>query len=964
MTTTSPNSTEQVLQAISDRLGLDLELNKLRIVYGINDCRNQAVIYGALASGKFRDSISDAQAAAILDAIDAPVSGSVPAANPKTGNLPNARIQIVYDEQLVLRQEKKGSNSVNPLYQSQVQEQDSQQPIESVQVTPEQTTTNKQVYSVQADGDRISTNQDNWELLLNDAVTNGWSPDIEAALLVLASFPEVALLEDLKRQQPSHDDILYDDILELFKQQKQQQSSHNVVDLENPTLPGETAERAPTISISNDQASLSSSQQQLNQSELDAQDLSFIASFKDWTIKDVRQIYEDTETIAVGTTFDLLSVAYRKQHSLDRDFDLDNLSDQASSLTVSQLVHQEFQINLEQVTPAYLPLSVEEYKQLCQEETDKEISRSFSSDNINPWDLNSPVETSPMEALEQTTTTAHNDRANLAPHEQEFIGAYKDWTLRDLRQASKANEEYSSIPVRLISSDCAAVLGSMTDAYGKKYHLDRDFSCAELPPQVFDLKVSEFVQQEFNITLNQSADGNCSVIEFQQLCQEEKEKAFVFLEAGSGIGEDPNDSEYASINYESFAKSLEELFAEAEQYTVAPSLQSVVTALEDIEATEVPQQASSEIEVETSTQIPLDLQNSSTPTRTSVSLHEWLESGNWTSDPETKAQLLTSVMSWAEWNKGNDGLITPTSVFGPAQSAVSKMLESNSKQFVQTLIEDMQNQPEQQRSEQQSEQRVTLPLEPERRSFSPLAATLDRAAHRVVDQAIQWVDAKLEAVERGLEKVGRWLSSRAEAAQNHNAAEIAHKLFGCGFNRTEEMQYQHQGFQVEKIENEKNSSIFILRDTQTERDLLKFRVEQQLHSVPRVKVLAKLPGGIAPETMQRLADLESNLSSVRGSDRGEEQRSQNVERFAQVARLVNEFGSTRNSHYIVDSGKTESGEDWLRVTAKGSRGVIYEQTGSEVHEDLRLWDFRRADSAYATVETPVTASQQTNDQER
>jgi hypothetical protein len=316
-------------------------------------------------------------------------------------------------------------------------------------------------------------------------------------------------------------------------------------------------------------------------------------------------------------------------------------------------------------------------------------------------------------------------------------------------------------------------------------------------------------------------------------------------------------------------------------------------------------------------------------------------------------------MSWAKWNEGNNGLVNETSVFSPATLAVNQMPESSSKQFTQTLIEDIQSQPE-----HSPEQRSTSPLKLGQRSLSPLATVLDRVAHRAVDQTVHWMDSGLVAVEQGLAKVGKWLSSRAEAVQNHQAGETAYKLFDRGFNRTEETQYQHHGFQVERIANEKNSSIFILKDAQTGNDLLKFRAEQRSHLAPKIEVLAKARGGIAPETIQRLANLESDLGNVRGSDLGEEQRSQSVERFAQVARLADEFGTTRNSHYVVDSGRTESGQDWLLITAKGSRGVIYEQMGSEVHEDLRLWDFRRANSAYATTEAPVTASQHTYDQER
>lgn len=1007
----APTPEEQVLQVFSDRLkknGVEFDPAKLRIDYGINNCQNQTVVYGTLKSGKFRSNeISEAQATAILNAIGEPTSTKIEKTD--RDNFRNARIHVTYDGEVVLRQERNGKNSINPLCQEQAQEHEAQASVISadaellsdlsrsidsdrVEDSSSQAQVNQDGLEV-ADANfnhlpsqasnpiensvkEVQVNINHWESLLTNAATNGWSPRTEAALEELAVFPEVALHEQLKYGDlTSYEQVFYDEVLSTFERQKQH----------------------------------------LKQCGLDTPDLCLIAPFRDWSIADVQQVYADTQEFGVKRAFDLLSDGYQTGHELDPGFDLNCLSDEESKLTVNEFALKEFYVRLTQIAPAYSPLSVEQYLQNWKQE------QAENDQVIDPWELDSVrIET-------VTATPINNDLANLHPIEQEFIALYKDWSLQELRQAFESAQEYKSLLVGIISSDCETVLEVVATAYGKKHHPDREFNFSELPAQVFDTKVSEFVQQEFQVDLDQvrSASqllhGGCSVEEYHQRCQEEKNNSPV-LESESAITS-------TEIDYDRFAQTLEELFAEADQQSIETVSQhsqigipqhSSATFIADPEYIESDEEdvidsdyldpydplndlsyeeLSKEIEkarqerekaefsdltshslpvaelpqeqiglepltdhspVQSQSETPETIdQSRPEPVDSSESrLLDWLESGDWNSDPQTA----TRVVSWAEWYKDNDGLNKPTSVLSPAAIAVSQMPESNSKQFVQTLITDLQNQPEQ--VAEQASSRAASQLEPEHRSFTPLAAALDQVAHRVVDRAVQWLDSKLVAVERGLEKVGKWWSSRAEAIQNHQSAEIAYRLFDRGFNRTEEPQYQHQGFQVEKIANEKNSSIFILRDAQTGNDLLKFRAEQQLHSAPKIEVLAKARGGIAPETIERLSDLESNLGNVRGSDRGEEQRNQNVERFAQVARLANEFGSTQHSHYVVDSGKTESGEDWLRVTAKGSRGVIYEQTGSEIREDLQLWDFRRANSAYATAENPVTASEQTSGQER
>ncbi len=110
---THQDASTQVVQVISEKLGLDPTTLALKIQYG----KNGRVIFGQLASGEQRNELSEAKAGVILAVLKESPTETIDSAV-YAGKKP--LLEIRNGEEVLLRQERDGVISTNALWQEQV----------------------------------------------------------------------------------------------------------------------------------------------------------------------------------------------------------------------------------------------------------------------------------------------------------------------------------------------------------------------------------------------------------------------------------------------------------------------------------------------------------------------------------------------------------------------------------------------------------------------------------------------------------------------------------------------------------------------------------------------------------------------------------------------------------------------------------------------------------------------------
>jgi hypothetical protein len=243
------------------------------------------------------------------------------------------------------------------------------------------------------------------------------------------------------------------------------------------------------------------------------------------------------------------------------------------------------------------------------------------------------------------------------------------------------------------------------------------------------------------------------------------------------------------------------------------------------------------------------------------------------------------------------------------QQQISQMPNSNSKAFLQSLIQDL-SQPGQ--------------------------------------LALQTV----ELTGKGLERVGQWLASRPEAIRAHYAAKAAYEVFEQGYARTAERSYEHHGFKVQL----QGRNQLTLSDTTTGQELLRFKAEKALFGDIKLTILAKSEGGISGQQYQAITQMGQDMEGVRGSEIAEARHAQRSAAFASAARMVTQFNQTNDFHGKHFRIQTE--QDSLTITAKDGRGVIYQEQDNQIQSRLEQQDFRRFAQAMKLAQVQQTQIQE------
>lgn len=279
--------------------------------------------------------------------------------------------------------------------------------------------------------------------------------------------------------------------------------------------------------------------------------------------------------------------------------------------------------------------------------------------------------------------------------------------------------------------------------------------------------------------------------------------------------------------------------------------------------------------------------------------------------------------------------------FEVAKQQIAQLQESNSKAFFQNLFEDL--------SKQAVQAVRKMVAEGTKSAFQGVKQGLESDQFKTFQkQTAQALQEKTErAIEKtgySLEKAGQWLASRPEAIREHRAARIAYDLFEQGFARTQEQKYELNGFKVEL----QGRNTLVLRDANTNRELMRFKAEKLLFGEPRITIFARAKEGISREQYQAIDQVRQDKGSVRGSPTAEARHAEKSTAFGSAARMVAEFNEAND--YSGKYYRIQISPDSLTITAKDGRGIVYQEQGNQVQSKLEQQDFGRFAQAIRTIE--------------
>ncbi len=283
-----------------------------------------------------------------------------------------------------------------------------------------------------------------------------------------------------------------------------------------------------------------------------------------------------------------------------------------------------------------------------------------------------------------------------------------------------------------------------------------------------------------------------------------------------------------------------------------------------------------------------------------------------------------------------------------AKQQIEQLPESSSKAFFQTLFADLSKQVVQSvqntLSSDQFKTAQKMVATGAKAAFQTTKQGLESEQFRTFQkQTVEGAEKAIETTGHKLEQAGQWLASRPEAIREHRAAKCAYELFERGFARTQEQQYELNGFKVEL----QGRNRFVLKDAANQ-ELLCFKAEKLLFGEPRITILSKSEAGISRKQYQEIDQVRQDLEKVRGSQTAEVRHAERSSAFGAAARMVAEFNETNDhsgKHYRIQTDQNS-----LTITAKDGRGIIYQQQGDQMHSRLEQQDFGRFSQAIKTLE--------------